>query len=300
LFGFENSGMNGIVLVDKPAGWTSHDVVNRWRRLAKTKRAGHLGTLDPMATGLLALVTGQATRLAQYFGQEEKTYRAEITLGLVSDTYDAEGEVRATEAAVPEEPVLRTALEKFKGRLWQTPPAVSAKKINGVAAYKLARKNIAVELKPVEIEIRRLEVEEVDGAHLRVLITSSPGTYIRSIAHDLGEALGCGAILSALRRLEIGRFGIDEAKTLKELETLAAADRLREALIAGEQLLPQFPAERFNEQVEAQIRQGRDFRTSPFVVPPGSPFVRALSNAGELIAIGELRIPNVYHPSTVL
>jgi len=292
--------MNGIVLVDKPAGWTSHDVVNRWRRLAKTKRAGHLGTLDPMATGLLALMTGPATRLAQYFGREEKTYRAEITLGLVSDSYDAEGEVWATGAVIPEGAAIRAALEKFKGRQWQTPPAVSAKKVHGVAAYELARKNVPVELKPVEVEIRRLEVEDLNGAQVRVLMTSSTGTYVRSVAHDLGQALGCGAILSALRRLEIGRFCVSEARTLEELENLAEAARLPEAVISGERLLPQFPAERFSQEVEAQIRQGRDFRTSPFVVPPGSPFVKALSDRGELIAIGELRIPNVYHPSTVL
>ena len=293
--------MNGIVLVDKPGGLTSHDVVNRWRKLAKTKRVGHLGTLDPMATGLLALVTGHATRLAQFFGRDEKTYAAEISLGVISNTYDAEGTVVETGVAPPSDPaVLTGALNRFSGRFLQTPPAVSAKKVNGVPSYKLARQQIAVELKPVEVEVTKLEIESISPNRICVLISCSSGTYIRSIAHDLGQALGCGGLLSRLRRTRIGQFSVDDARSLTELQELAVADQLADAVLSSAALLPHFPSEHVSTSVEAQIRQGRDFRTSPFTVPPGSRYVKALSHSGELIAIGELRIPNVYHPSTVL
>lgn len=292
--------MNGLVLIDKPPHCTSHDVVNRWRKLAGTKRTGHLGTLDPMATGLLALVTGTATRLAQFFSQEEKTYLAEITFGLVSDTYDADGEIVETGIAVPALAAIREALSAFHGRMLQTPPPVSAKKIGGVPAYKLARKGVAVELKPVEIEIKRLEIQGIENGKAEARITSSSGVYIRSIAHDLGQRLGCGALLSRLRRTQIGDFRIEQAKTIEELESLAQTGRLEEAVIPAADLLPQFPAERFAPEIIAQIRQGREFRTSPFVVPPGAPFVKALSQSGELIALGQLKFPNVYHPAMVL
>lgn len=292
--------MNGIVLIDKPAGCTSHDVVNRWRRLANTKRAGHLGTLDPMATGLLALVTGTATRLMQFFEREEKTYTAEIRFGAVSDTYDADGEVKETGMTLAEAGTIAAALEGFRGKFRQTPPPFSAKKIKGVPAYKLARKAVPVDLKAVEVDITRLEIESVSQQKARIVLTVSSGTYIRSLAHDLGQRLGCGAILSELRRTQIGPFTMDGAKTLAELEEMALAGRLAEAVLPAAQLLPGFPAEYVDAATEAQIRQGRDFRTSPFVVRPGAPFVKALSQSGELIAIGELRLPNLYHPSTVL
>jgi len=293
--------MNGLVLIDKAAGCTSHDVVNRWRRLAGTKRAGHLGTLDPMATGLLALVTGTATRLAQFFGDNEKTYLLEITFGLESDTYDAEGQVRETGIAVPSDlAAVRGALEAFQGRFLQTPPPVSAKKIKGTPAYKLARKNLPVELAPVEVEVKRLEVGAFSTGKIELSVSCSAGTYMRSLAHDLGQRLGCGAVLTKLRRTRIGAFTIEQARTLEELAELAGAGRLSEAVMQAGQLLPQFPEQYCDAFVEAQIRQGRDFRTSPFVVPAGAPFVKALSHKGELIAIGELKIPNLYHPSTVL
>jgi len=293
--------MNGLVLVDKPAGCTSHDVVNRWRRLSGSKHAGHLGTLDPMATGLLALLMGRATRLARFFGKEDKQYIAEIAFGFISDTYDAEGQVAETGIAAPSEAaVVYSALELFRGRFLQTPPAVSAKKIKGVRAYKLARQNAPVELQPVEIEVKRLDVLAYAPEKIELLITCSTGTYIRSVAHDLGQRLGCGAILTRLRRTQIGAFRIEQAKTLEELDELARAGRLAETVIPAGRLLPQFPGEYFDASIEAQIRQGRDFRTSPFVVHPGAPFVRALSQKGDLIAIGELKIPNLYHPGTVL
>ncbi len=293
--------MNGFVVIDKPAGISSHDVVNRWRKLTGERRVGHLGTLDPLATGLLVLMAGRATRLAQYFGESEKTYLAEITFGVVSDTYDADGVITDTGRGAPcDVAQIDGALEKFRGRFLQTPPAVSAKKVGGVAAYKLARKQIAVDLKPVEVEVKQLEVRSAGEGKIEVLVTCSAGTYIRSLAHDLGQELGCGAVLSRLRRLRSGEFSVEQARTLEQLNDLAESNRLCEALIPPASLLRRFPAEYFDVGVEAHIRQGRDFRTSPFVVPPGAPFVKALSHSGELIAIGELRVPNLYHPATVL
>jgi tRNA pseudouridine55 synthase len=291
--------MNGLILIDKPAGCTSHDVVNRWRRLAGTKRTGHLGTLDPMATGLLVLVTGAATRLAQFYGKSEKTYLAEITLGAVSNTYDAEGEVNESLNPVPNAEIIIAALDVFRGRFLQMPPPVSAKKIGGVPAYKLARQNMAVDLKPVEVEVKQLEVRSLTANKLAILVTCSAGTYIRSIAHDLGQRLGCGALLSCLRRTRSGEYSVDQARSLDRLTALAANHHLSEALIPMASMLPEMPSEHFDLLIETHIRQGREFRTSPFIVPSGAPFVKALSRSGELIAIGELKIPNLYHPTTV-
>lgn len=292
--------MNGLVLIDKPSGSTSHDVVARWRKLAKTKRVGHLGTLDPMATGLLILVTGNATRLAQFFNNDEKTYEASIQFGAVSDTYDAEGEVISTGAATPELAEIEAALDAFRGHIMQTPPPVSAKKINGVPAYKLARQHIEVELKAVPVHIKDMTVHRLEGNRLDVRVVCSTGTYIRSIAHDLGQALGCGAILTALRRTQVGDYTVADAFTIEALTNMAEQGTLDSAVTPTGRMLPGIPAEYFDEQVETQIRQGRDFRTSPFVVPPGTPLVKAISRSGDLIAIGQLKIPNLYHPGTVL
>jgi tRNA pseudouridine55 synthase len=292
--------MNGVVLIDKSAGCTSHDIVNRWRKLAGTKRAGHLGTLDPLATGLLVLVTGTATRLAQFFEKEDKTYLAEIELGVASNTYDSDGDVRSTGVAPPEDPqTILDALSAFRGSFEQVPPPVSAKKIAGVPAYKLARRNLPVQLKSVEVTITELDVLKLAAGRIWLRITCSAGTYIRSLAHDLGQRLGCGAVLAQLRRTHVGRFDVDDAYTLDELATLAREGRLGGAVIYSSSLLPDIPAQYVDALTELQIRQGRDFRTSPFVVQPGAPIVKALSHSGELIAIGELKMPNVYHPSTV-
>jgi len=291
--------MNGLILIDKPAGCTSHDVVNRLRKLAGTKRIGHLGTLDPMATGLLALLAGPATRLAPFFQRAEKSYHAVIKFGLISDTYDLEGDVKATGAALPSGDEVRAALGAFRGKVLQTPPPVSAKKIGGVPAYKLVRKQIPVTMKPTEVEITELAVKNVAENTLELDVTCSAGTYVRSVAHDLGELLGCGAILSQLRRTRVGAFSISDARTLDELAVLSAAGILEQGVILAGELLAHIPAERVSAGVEAQIRQGRRFRTSPFVVSPGAPLVRALSRSGDLIAIGKMVIPNLYQPSTV-
>lgn len=293
--------MNGAIVVDKPPDWTSHDVVNRMRRIAGTRKIGHLGTLDPSATGVLPLLLNRATRLAQFFTRNDKVYEGVIRFGWSTNTYDADGEPTSVQA----EPVLRRErleelFDGFRGLILQTPPLVSAKKIAGRPAYELARKNIAVEMKPVEVTIRSLELLWVEGSEVGVRVDCSAGTYLRSIAHDAGQALGCGAHLKSLRRLRSGQFTIEQARTLDQLAQLAAEDRLSEALVPALQLLPEFSTEIVDQLTEGQIRQGRDFRVSPFKLRDGLKPVKAVSRSGELIAIGEAVLPNVYHPILVL
>ena len=293
--------MNGAIVVDKPRDWTSHDVVNRMRRIAGTRKIGHLGTLDPSATGVLPLLLNRATRLAQFFTRNDKVYEGVIRFGWSTNTYDADGQP----TSVQSEPALdRARLEElfdgFRGLILQTPPPVSAKKVAGRPAYELARKNIAFDLTPVEVVIRKLELLWVEGPEVGLRVECGAGTYVRSIAHDAGHALGCGAHLKSLLRLQSGQFTIDQARTLDQLAQLSAEGRLAEALIPAMQLLPDFPNEIVDQLTEGQIRQGRDFRVSPFRVRDGMKHVKAVSRAGELIAIGEAVMPNVYHPILVL
>jgi tRNA pseudouridine55 synthase len=293
--------VDGLITVDKPLGWTSHDVVNKLRRIAGTKKIGHLGTLDPMATGVLPLVTGRATRLAQFFTRNEKVYEGTIRFGFSTDSYDADGEPSGDPQPVNFlQADLESWLERFRGDLEQTPPPVSAKKVNGKKAYELARANIAVELKPVPVTIFELTLIDFDGRDARVRVHSTAGTYVRSLAHDLGQLAGCGAHLAALRRTASGDFKIESARTLDELAALANEGRLSEALVPAAKLLPEFPAEMVDAITAGRIRQGRDFHVSPFHVRPGAKFVKAISHEGALVAIGEAKLPNIYHPVLVL
>jgi tRNA pseudouridine55 synthase len=293
--------MNGAIVVDKLQGWTSHDVVNRMRRIAGTRKIGHLGTLDPLATGVLPLLLNRATRLAQFFTGNDKCYEGVIHFGNSTDSYDADGEPTSPPIEVTLDAAsLDTILARFRGPLQQVPPPISAKKIQGRPAYQLARKNIPVELKPVAVTVHRLELLEVRGAEARVLVHCSAGTYLRAIAHEAGQALGCGAYLQSLRRTASGPFQIAQARTLEELAALAGAQRLAEALVPAAQLLPEIPTEVVDAITEGQIRQGRDFRVSPFRTRGDAQHVKAVNREGELIAIGEVRLPNLYHPVLVL
>ena len=257
--------MVGVIVVDKPAGWTSHDVVAKIRNLARIKKVGHLGTLDPSATGVLPLVVGRATRLAQFYTASEKIYDAVIHFGWATDSYDADGEIVGERAKLElDRDRLEELLERFRGSFEQTPPPVSAKKIGGVPAYKLARKKKPVDLKPVEVTVHVLELLELHATEVRIRVHCSSGTYLRSIAHDLGQAYGCGAFLKTLRRLQSGEFTLEEASTLDRLMELAAEDRLSEAVIPAARLLPDMPSIQVDQLTEIQIRQGRDFRGSPF------------------------------------
>jgi tRNA pseudouridine55 synthase len=269
--------------------------------MAGTRRVGHLGTLDPMATGVLPLLVGRATRLAQFFSTGEKKYDGRIRFGWATDTYDRDGQV-TSEPVTPQftRDELEEALESFRGRFLQTPPPFSAKKIAGTPAYRLARKQVAVELKPVEVQVFALDLLEFGGDSARISVHCSAGTYLRSIAHEVGQGLGCGAFLDALRRTSSGEFTEDQARTLEQLDRLAAAASFDQAIIPASRLLPDFPNATVDAFTVAQIRQGKDFRLSPFVDRAGTKHVKAVSQDGDLIAIGEARLPHLYHPILVL
>jgi len=219
--------MNGVLIIDKPAGLTSHDVVNRARRILGQRSIGHLGTLDPMATGVLPLVTGSLTRLAQFYTKSEKVYEGTIRFGFATDTYDAEGEPTSPvqEVSLRAEQVEAVAA-RFRGIIEQTPPPFSAKKTKGVPAYKLARQQKEVVLKPVQVEIKEFEIlaVEADCAHFRARVAS--GTYMRSVAHDMGRELACGAHLESLRRTSVAEFNLEDAHTLEQLAAAAVKIRL--------------------------------------------------------------------------
>ena len=214
--------MNAVLIIDKPAGLTSHDVVNRARRILRERSIGHLGTLDPMATGVLPLVTGNLTRLAQFYTASEKTYEGTIRFGFATDTYDAEGDPTTQPQQVT---LIATELEslaaRFRGVITQIPPPFSAKKIKGIPAYKLARQQKPVALQPVQVEIKEFEILSIDAdrAHFRARVAS--GTYMRSVAHDMGRELACGAHLESLRRTAVAEFTLADAHTLEQLAEIA-------------------------------------------------------------------------------
>ena len=276
-------------------------MVNKVRRFAGTKKVGHLGTLDPAATGVLPLVIGRATRLAQFYTRNDKIYEGVIHFGYSTDSYDADG--RPTSPAqdiVLDREQLEAALQKFRGPFAQVPPQVSAKKVAGRPAYEMARKQQPVELKPADVEVYSLDVIRMEGCEAEVRVHCSAGTYLRSIAHEAGQTLGCGAFLKSLRRLASGDFKIEAARTLEQLAALAEAGRFEEAVIPAAQLLPDFPAEVVDALTAGQIRNGRDFRVSPFHVRTPGRFVKAVNSEGQLVAIGEARLPHLYHPVLVL
>ena len=214
--------MNGVVIIDKPPGLTSHDVVNRVRRILGQRSVGHLGTLDPMATGVLPLVTGSYTRLAQFYLSSEKTYEGTVRFGFSTDTYDAEGDpTSAPEPVSLNRKEMEVLAERFRGIIEQTPPPFSAKKIKGVPAYQLARKQKQVVLEPVQVEIKEFEILAVAADLVEFRARVASGTYMRSVAHDMGEAFGCGAHLQSLRRTSVAEFTLADAHTLDELAEAA-------------------------------------------------------------------------------
>jgi tRNA pseudouridine55 synthase len=215
--------VNGVIILDKPAGWTSHDVVNRMRRILHERSIGHLGTLDPLATGVLPLVTGSLTRLAQFYTASEKTYEGVIRFGFATNTYDADGEpVGEASSVSPTLEHIQKLAAGFLGLIEQVPPPFSAKKINGVPAYKLARKQQEVVLKPVQVEIKEFAILSVEGDRARFRARVASGTYMRSVAHEMGQRLGCGAHLESLRRTAVAEFDITHAHTLEEIEKQVA------------------------------------------------------------------------------
>lgn len=292
--------MDGVIVIDKPEGWTSHDVVAKVRRIAGTKRVGHLGTLDPIATGVLPLVIGRATRLAQFYTRSDKIYEGVVRFGWSTDTYDRAGTPTSSRREVVfDAAALEPHLDAFRGEFLQTPPPVSAKKIAGRRAYELARQSVAVELEPVPVHVYELTILEINGPDVHLRAHCSGGTYVRSIAHDLGQSLGCGAHLQELRRVASAEFEIAQARTLPQLESLAAEERLLDAFVPAAELLPGFPAVFVDDGAVTEIRHGRNFAASAFRAQPSASHVKALSRTGELVAIGEAVLPNIYHPTVV-
>jgi tRNA pseudouridine55 synthase len=296
---------DGVVIVDKPEGWTSHDVVSKVRGIFGTRRAGHLGTLDPIATGVLPVMIGQATRLARFFEKADKSYEAVVRFGFATTTYDRAGEPcgPVTEPCVTAEQI-EACLGSMRGRIEQIPPPVSAKKIGGVPAYKLARRNAPVDLAPVSVSVYELTLLGLEGTRARLRIRCSAGTYVRAIAHRLGLMLGCGAHVESLVRTASGAFDIGRAFTLDRLQALKNAGTLTGenagALIPAAALLPEFPVVLVDEVTAAHIRQGRDFTVSAFRVDAGAEHVKAVGPDGRLVAIGRIALPHVYHPVLVL
>jgi tRNA pseudouridine55 synthase len=224
-----------------------------------------------------------------------------VQFGFSTDTYDAEGRPTSEKCEVALDcSQLERTLDGLRGRIRQAPPPVSAKKVAGVRAYELARRNEPVALEPCEVEVHAIELLRCEGSEADLRVHCSAGTYLRSIAHDAGQVLGCGAFLKSLRRTSSGAFGIDGAWTLDQLTKLADQGRVGEALIPAAKLLPELPSADVDAPTAGFIRQGRDFRLSPFRPAPDAPLVKAVGPGGELIAIGEARLPHVYHPILVL
>ena len=293
--------MDGVLILDKPAGISSHDAVQKLRRLTGIKRIGHLGTLDPLGTGVLPMIVGRATRLARFFSHHERIYEAVIRFGFSTDSYDADGEATSEAKRVTlSQKKLKDLLPHFTGKLMQSPPPISAKKIGGVPAYKLTRKNKPVRLEPVEIHVYEFELLGVRGDRAEVRVCCSTGTYLRSLAHELGQKLAVGAHVESLRRTAMGEFTVENAHTLEELEGLRGQGHLEDAFLRAESLLPEIPCERVDDITAGRIAHGRDFRVSAFGNRQGSKLVKAIAPDGRLLAIAEARLPLLYHPIVVL
>ncbi len=248
--------MDGILVIDKPGGWTSHDVVAKVRRLTGIRRIGHTGTLDPMATGVLVLCLGQATRIVEYMISHDKRYHAAIGLGIETDTYDALGQVTAQHAVDVSEAALRRTLEAFVGDVEQVPPMFSAIKRGGKKLVDLARRGVEVERKPRRVTIRSIDLIDFQSPDVTIDVHCSAGTYVRSLARDVGRALGCGAHLSALTRTAVGDLTLDQAMTLEALEA-AVEDGTWPALLRPlDVALSQYPSVTISAQEAARARHG--------------------------------------------
>ena len=291
--------MNGLLVIDKPGGMTSHDVVGRLRKITGERSVGHLGTLDPMATGVLPLVLGKFTRLAQYFSSAEKSYSGVIHFGFSTDTYDAEGEADGPDV----NPALtlaqvRTSGSRFRGEMEQMPPAFSAKKIAGKPAYKLAREGKPVELKTAIVRISSFEITGLEGAEASFTMSISAGGYVRSVAHEIGQDLGCGAHLSRLRRTQAGVFTLDEAYTLEELELLAGdVEALEARCVHPRSLLPEMPAVTGDAMALGRLRNGAQANLPEF---SGAAMVKVFAGQRELVGIAKRVAVTLFQPVVVM
>jgi len=278
--------MDGILNIDKPQGWTSHDVVAWVRRLLRVKRVGHAGTLDPLATGVLLVCVGQATRLSEYVMASDKSYRAQVQLGTSTDTYDLDGDVvqvRPLPEGLDLENI-REALAAFQGDLMQTPPVYSAIKQGGVALHRLARRGEAVQPQARPVHIHHIELVDWSPPVVTVNVTCSPGTYIRSLAHDLGEALGCGGTLASLRRTRSGAFSVDTALAPDDIAEAFRSGSLNEHLKPMTAALTSLTPVEVTEADAARLRTGGPIPHSSDQ-PPTSTTAYAIDASGGVVAI---------------
>lgn len=279
------NSVSGVLVVDKPVGLSSHDVVQIIRNGTKIRRAGHTGTLDPRASGVLVVLLGPAVRLSEYVSASEKRYQAVIELGITTDTYDLEGKITRRSPVDISYEEFEVALQGFIGEFEQKPPAYSAIKVKGEKAYEIARRGEEVDLEPRMIQVHELELLDWDPPEAVVDIQCSSGTYVRSLAHDLGEKLGCGATLTGLRRTKNGRFGLRDAVSLRKLqEAFSNGDWYQYLIPAAEALGDWYTVELSVEQVD-EVRHGHRVAARE-VVEPGK-WARAVSQEGELVALVE-------------
>lgn len=315
--------MNAVLIIDKPSGFTSHDVVARVRRILHQRSVGHLGTLDPMATGVLPLVIGNMTRLAQFYLKSEKSYEGTIRFGFATDTYDAEGEPSApTQESTLTLEQVRELATKFTGIIEQMPPPYSAKKIAGVPAYKLARKKQEVALNPVQVEIKQFEILSIKDCCASFQARVASGTYMRSVAHDMGQLAGCGAHLQSLRRTAVAEFELEDAHTLQQLEEYLQNEqsfnrkqkvkreedvRKEEAaendeafadlFVHPRKLLPSLPTVTANDEMVSRIRHGRAVNLPEL---SRAAEVKVFAGQRDLISICTRVAGTLFHPRIVL
>src|ERR1700757_2757924 len=309
---------DGALVINKPQGKTSHDIVDAVRHLAGFRQIGHLGPLDPLATGVLVLLLGKATRLVRFYTGRRKRYTAGFRFGFATNTYDSEGTPQGVDAPpVLDCEVLRRLAAESLGKFEQMPPIFSAKKGHGRPAYELARKNQAVELKASTVELFEYRLVEMEGPLARFSIECSSGTYIRSLAHDMGQKLGCGAHLSEITRTAVGEFSLEQAIEIEELAQAAREGKFRSCLIPLEGLLPDMPRINVLPILEKKVRHGGKFnillsqlQPGRTELPPGAttqldggatqaPRLRVFSQENKLIAIAQAVVPRTYQPVVV-
>lgn len=289
--------MDGLLILDKPRGASSHDLVNAVRRMTGEKRVGHAGTLDPMATGVLVLCLGRAVRLSEYLIDHDKRYRALVQLGVETDTYDATGQILSSQDVDLAPVQVESALRSFVGKIEQIPPAHSAVQKNGVRAYKLARQGVAVELEPRPVEIYSIVVRSIEKAQVEFDVHCSKGTYIRSLAHDLGAKLGTGAHLAALRRLASGVFTLEQSVTLDQLRDRAARGDFQQMLVPMDRAVSQFDAVHLDTAAARAVCNGQFVRAPTNLT---TALVRAYDERGQFIGLLETTNTLLLKPKKIL
>lgn len=280
---------SGFLLIDKPAGITSHDVVGKVRRLYGTRRVGHTGTLDPMATGLLVILVGRAAKAAEYLTVKKKTYRAVLRLGMTTDTEDVTGQILDTSADIPSKEQVMSAAKTFEGEILQTPPMYSALKVGGQKLVDLARKGVEIERTPRPVTVYSLSCDPLENGDFALQVSCSAGTYIRTLCADIGKKLGCGGVMAALRRTETGEFSLDESTTLEQLEALDEEARFAR-LIPIDALFADLAAVKLPAFYEKLCRSGCEIYQKKIGTSfPLEARVRLCSAEGQFFALGEVR-----------